>query len=89
MERCKGKATSVNKDGPGVFRSWEPLAADQPSRATRGTSIINYMAQGRPDLAVIARELPHCPRGWRHPRMAPSTASRGTSQTWGRTRGEW
>lgn len=47
----------MTKDGVEKSGQSKPLSREQASKARGGLAIVNYMAQGRPDLAVMARVL--------------------------------
>lgn len=50
-------AGDFRAEGPGRSRAREPRHGEIVSKARGGGSIINYMAQGRLDLAMTARVL--------------------------------
>lgn len=59
MEGCLGNGYPMAKYGADKSGSGAFLVGDRASKARRGVAIINYMAQGRPDMVLTARVLSH------------------------------
>ena len=57
MTNCKHVDTPLSKDGLEAIETGEELSEEEATRARRAIARVNYMAQDRPDLAVVARTM--------------------------------
>jgi hypothetical protein len=60
MEQCKAVDTPITKGGQDGVYTGEELSEQEGKRARRAIARVNYMAQDRPDLSVVARVMSQC-----------------------------
>lgn len=57
LSECKGKEILVTKEGVEKSGGGSAITREQASKVRRGIAILSYVAQDKPDLAVMGRAL--------------------------------